>query len=143
MYDRSVELHPELAAAIDAGVLGHLITIGAGGRPQVSMIWVGRDGDELLVAHLGDGQKIRNLESDPRVAISMELPGKSGPGLHNYAVIHGTANITIGGAPELLHRLAPKFLGEGVKFPPMDNPPAGRIVHITVERVTGMGPWVS
>ena len=46
-----------------------------------------------------------------------------------------------GGAPDLLQELAPRFLGEGFKFPPMDDPPPGRIVRISVERVTGAGPW--
>ncbi|MFM2076437.1 MAG: hypothetical protein RJA49_327, partial [Actinomycetota bacterium] len=32
-------------------------------------------------------------------------------------------------------------LGPDVKFPPMDNPPPGRVLHVTVDRVTGMGPW--
>ena len=39
------------------------------GSPQVTLIWVGRDGNELLVAHLGAGQKMRNIERDPRVAL--------------------------------------------------------------------------
>jgi PPOX class probable F420-dependent enzyme len=136
-----MQLHPELAAAIDAGAHGHLVTIGPDGRPQVSMIWLGRDGDELLVAHLGSGQKVRNLERDPRVAVSVQVPGTSGPGLARYAVLHGTARLTEGGGPELLQELAPRFLGPGVRFPPMDDPPAGRIIHIAVERVTGAGPW--
>jgi PPOX class probable F420-dependent enzyme len=136
-----MQLHPELAAAIDRGVHGHLVTLNADGSPQVTMIWVGRDGDELLVAHLGSGQKMRNVERDPRVAISMELPGSNQIGLDNYAVVHGTARVTEGGGPELLQALAPRFLGEGVKFPPMPNPPPGRILHITVQRVTGTGPW--
>jgi hypothetical protein len=34
-------------------------------------------------------------------------------------------------------------MGPGVKFPPMDNPPPGRVMHIEVQRVTGNGPWVS
>jgi len=135
-------LHPQLAAAVDAGVHGHLVTLNADGSPQVTMIWVGRDGDELLVAHLGSGQKLRNIERDPRVALSIEVPGTNAMGLHDYAVVHGTARITVGGAPELLQQIAPRFLGEGVKFPPMDNPPPGRIVHISVDRVTGSGPWV-
>jgi PPOX class probable F420-dependent enzyme len=137
-----MKLHPDIAAAVDSGLHGHLITIGKDGSPQVTMIWLGRDGDELLVAHLGQGQKMRNVERDSRVAVSVELPGVTGPGLDNYAVLHGHARITVGGAPELLQQLAPRFLGEGVRFPPMDNPPPGRIMHITVERVTGMGPWV-
>jgi PPOX class probable F420-dependent enzyme len=136
-----MELHPDLAAAIDAGVHGHLITLNPDGSPQVTLIWVGRDGDDLLVAHLGAGQKMRNIEHDRRVALSIELPGTNAVGLDNYAVFHGTARLTEGGAADLLQQLAPRFLGEGVKFPPMDNPPAGRIVHISVDRVTGTGPW--
>ncbi|MBI4932962.1 MAG: PPOX class F420-dependent oxidoreductase [Actinobacteria bacterium] len=138
-----MELHPSIKDAIDSGVHGHLVTLNADGSPQVTVIWVGRDGDEVLVAHLGSGQKMKNLERDPRCTISFELPGVSGPGLMNYAVLHGTARLTDGGAPALLQELAPRFMGAGVKFPPMDEPPPGRIVHITVQRVTGMGPWVS
>jgi PPOX class probable F420-dependent enzyme len=138
-----MELHRDLTAAIDAGVHGHLVTLNADGSPQVSLIWVGRDGNELLVAHLGAGQKMRNIERDPRVALSIEVPGTNAIGLDNYAVIHGTTAITEGGAAELLQQMAPRFLGEGVRFPPMDDPPAGRIVRITPERVTGTGPWVS
>jgi PPOX class probable F420-dependent enzyme len=137
-----MELHPELRAVIDQGVHGHLVTVNPDGSPQVTVVWLGRDGNEVLVAHLGQGQKMRNVARDPRVAVSFEAPGANGIGLDNYAVLHGTARVTEGGAPELLQALAPKFLGHGVKFPPMDNPPAGRIIHITVERVTGSGPWV-
>jgi PPOX class probable F420-dependent enzyme len=141
-YGSGMELHPALKDAIDRGVHGHLVTLNPDGSPQVTVIWLGRDGDELLVAHLGSGQKMRNVERDPRVAVSFELPGTSGPGLANYVVLHGTARLTDGGAPELLQQIAPRFLGEGVKFPPMDNPPPGRVMHITVQRVTGNGPWV-
>jgi PPOX class probable F420-dependent enzyme len=136
-----MELHPGLAAAIDSGVHGHLVTLNPDGSPQVTVIWLGRDGDDLLVAHLGDGKKMRNLDRDPRCTVSFEVEGVSGPGLRNYAVLHGTAAITEGGAPALLQELAVRFMGPGVKFPPMDNPPPGRIARIVVHRVTGMGPW--
>ncbi len=137
-----MELHPDLKAAIDAGVHGHLVTINADGSPQPTVVWLGRDGDEVLVAHLGAGRKIKNLERDARVTVSFELDGTSGPGLMNYAVLHGTARLMAGGAPELLQELAPRFLGAGVKFPPMEDPPPGQVVHIAVDRITGNGPWV-
>ena len=136
-----MELHPDLAAAIDAGVHGHPVTIGRNGRSQVSVIWLGRDGDELFVAHLGAGQKIRNIERDGRVAISIEIPGTTDNGLQPWAVFHGTVRLTDGGGPELLHALAPRFLGLGVRFPPMDDPPRGHVIHVAVDRVTGAGPW--
>ena len=56
-------------------------------------------------------------------------------------MLHGTARLTAGGASALLAELAPRFLGEGVKVPPMDDPPEGQVIHITVECVTGAGPW--
>jgi hypothetical protein len=59
----------------------------------------------------------------------------------NYAVIYGQARITEGGAPELLQRLAYTYVGPGVTFPPMPDPPPGYITRIRIERVTGQGPW--
>jgi hypothetical protein len=61
--------------------------------------------------------------------------------LDEYLVVHGRARITDGGAPELLQRLAAVYLGPDVTFPPMDNPPAGVVTRIAVDRVGGVGPW--
>ncbi len=119
------------------------MTLNADGSPQVSVVWIGVDGNEIALAHLGSGQKIRNLERDPRVALSVEGTEIQAPGLQQYLVVHGTARITEGGAPELLQRLARVYLGPAVKFPPGDDPPPGHIVHITVERVSGVGPWAT
>ena len=128
-------------ALLQSSQLAHLVTLNPDGSPQISIVWVGLDGDEIVLAHLGAGRKLSNLERDPRVALSIEGTGTSGPGLRQYLVVHGTARITDGGGPELLQELAQVYLGPGVKFPPGDDPPAGRIVHITVDRVGGVGPW--
>src|SRR6476661_6628696 len=128
-----MELHRELKDAIDKGVHGHLVTIDPDGCPQISMIWLGRDGDELLVAHLGGGSKVRNIARDPRVAVSFEVEGKAGPNLNRYAVVHGHARLTDGGAPELLQAMAPRCLGEGVQFLDVANSPPGHLVHIAVD----------
>jgi hypothetical protein len=66
---------------------------------------------------------------------------KSGVAVDNEVVGH-THRIVEGGAPELLQRLAKVHIGPGVKFPPMDSPPPGDVIHITPERVGGVGPWV-
>ena len=135
---------PESARSLlSSGRLAHLVTVNPDGSPQISIVWVGVDGDEIVLAHLGAGQKIRNLERDPRVALSVESDEVEPNGLHHYLVAYGTARITDGGGPELLQELAHLYIGPDVKFPPGDNPPPGRIVHITVERITGVGPWAS
>lgn len=128
-------------AALSAGHLAHLVTLNADGSPQISIVWVGVDGDEVVLAHMGAGQKVRNLRRDPRVSLSMATGGTNDIGLDNYLVVHGRARVTEGGAPELLQQLAHVYMGPDVKFPPMPNPPPGVIVHIEVERVAGVGPW--
>src|SRR4051794_41294202 len=52
--------------------LAHLVTLEPDGRPQVSIVWVGLDGDEIVAAHLPDHRKLRNIRRDPRVALSIE-----------------------------------------------------------------------
>ena len=133
---------PDSARALLQGpALAHLVILEPDGRPQVSIVWVGLDGEELVAAHLPEHRKVRNIRRDPRVALSIEAGTRNEIGLNEYIVIHGSARITEGGAPELLRRLARVYLGPDVKFPPMDNPPAGYITHIAVERVGGVGPW--
>jgi PPOX class probable F420-dependent enzyme len=126
---------------IEAGAIAHLVTLNADGSPQISCVWVGLDGDELVAGHLMRQQKIRNIERDPRVAISLEGMRINPPGLKEYLVVHGRARVTEGGAPELLQRLAHVYLGPDVKFPAMPDPPPGFVSHITVERIGGHGPW--
>ncbi len=128
---------------IESGALGHLVTIGRDGAPQVTCIWVGLDGDDLVSGHLsGRQQKLRNVRRDPRVVLSFEGTEIRPPGLKEYLVVHGTATLEEGGAPELLQRLAHVHLGPDVRFPAMDDPPPGHTMRIKVERIGGVGPWV-
>jgi PPOX class probable F420-dependent enzyme len=134
---------PDCARAVLQGpALAHLVTLEPDGRPQISIVWVGIDGDEIVAAHLPDHRKLRNIRRDPRVALSVEADTRTEIGLREYLVIHGHARVTEGGAPELLQQLARVYLGPDVKFPPIDDPPPGYITHITVERIGGVGPWV-
>lgn len=127
---------------IASGALAHLVTVNEDGSPQLAVVWVGLDGDELVSAHLdGRQRKLHNIRRDPRVALSFEAEGDNGIGMRNYLVVHGRARITEGGAPELLNALAQTYVGPGTRFPPMPNPPPGFVVHITVDRVGGTGPW--
>jgi PPOX class probable F420-dependent enzyme len=132
-------LNDAIRQALTAGHLAHLVTLNADGSPQISLVGVGLDGDEIVCAHLGLYKKVKNIQQDARVALSMETGGKSG-GLDNYLVLSGRARVTEGGAPELLNRLAQAYIGPGAKLLP-DNLPAGYITHIEVEHVYGVGPW--
>jgi len=128
-------------AVLESPALAHLVTLNPDGSPQVTIVWVGLDGDEIVAAHLPEHRKVRNIRNDPHVALSIETDKRNTMGLNEYLVIYGTARITEGGAADLLQKLAHTYLGPDVRFPPMDNPPPGFITHISVDRVSGVGPW--
>ena len=119
-----------------------MVTLNRDGSPQVTIVWVGLDGEEIVSAHLNRQQKLKNVERDPRVSISLEGTGSNAMGLQHYLVVHGRARVIEGGAPELLQRLAESYLGPGVKFPPMPDPPPGFVIRLTPERILGVGPWI-
>jgi PPOX class probable F420-dependent enzyme len=125
---------------IDSGRLAHLVTVNRDGSPHVTIVWIGLDGDEIVIGKLAEDQKVRNIRRDPRVSLSVEAEGDQ-HGMQNYLVVEGKATVTEGGAPELLQALARTYLGPNVKFPPMPDPPPGFVIRITPEKVRGMGPW--
>ena len=126
---------------IDGPNLAHVVTIDPDGAPQVSCVWARCDGDDVVFASLGAWRKVRNLERDPRISLSMEAPTANDVGMRHYLVIHGTATLEQGGAPELLQELARVHIAPDVRFPPMDDPPPGWIIRIRVDRLGGAGPW--
>jgi PPOX class probable F420-dependent enzyme len=136
-----VELPESARALVESGSLAHLVTLNGDGSPQISCVWVGLDGGEIVSGHLHDQQKLRNARRDPRVSLSIEGTQLQPPGLKQYLVVHGRARITEGGAPELLKELARRYLGPNVRFPPMDDPPPGCVLRIEAERLGGIGPW--
>ena len=123
------------------GHLAHLVTVNADGSPQVSVVWMGTDGDDLVSAHLHEHVKVRNLRRDPRAVISMESEVVQDNGLQRHLIAHCTARVTEGGAAELLQELAHVYLGPEVTFPPIDDPPPGFVLHFTIDRIGGVGPW--
>ena len=128
-------------AVLESDALAHFTTIGADGTPYVTLAWAGLEDDRIVIATLSDQKKLKNLRRDPRVTLSFETSEKNDFGLHEYLVVYGTAEVTEGGAPELLQRLAHTYLGPDVRFPPMPNPPPGYVTRITVDRIAGVGPW--
>ena len=126
---------------IESEALAHLVTLEPDGRPQVSCVWVGLEDGDIVFASLGERRKLDNIRRDPRVCLSIEGTATNAMGLREYLVVHGTARIEEGGGPELLQHLAHTYIGPDAKFPPMDDPPPGVVVHVVPERLGGVGPW--
>jgi PPOX class probable F420-dependent enzyme len=131
---------------IGKGADATLVTINPDGSPQVSLVWVAlqstADGDELVSAHLGEHKKVRNIRNDPRVAVTIASLVEPGHGMRPYLSINGTARIVEGGAPELLKELNPVLGDPNTEFPPAGAPP-GFLTRISIDKIGGLGPWVS
>jgi len=132
----------ELRELIEAGPMAHLSTISADGSPQVTVIWVGLDGDDLVSAHLGWYAKLRNMDRDPRVVLSFDAPRDRTAFLNPYAVLRARATIeSSDGAWDLLNRLTKVYISPDTEFPAPKGP--GYIVRYAVERIGGVGPWAA
>jgi PPOX class probable F420-dependent enzyme len=134
-------LTPEARALLESDALVHLATIDPDGAPQVSCVWAGLDGEEILTAHMMRRRKVKNAERDPRVTLSIEAPGINDRGLREYLVVHGRATVQEGGAAALLQELAHVYLGPDVVFPPPGFDAPGYVLRIQPERLGGEGPW--
>ena len=120
---------------------GHVITYNAAGQPQVTMVWMDVEGDEVLFNTAEGRLKPKNLRRDPRIIVSVQ--DRNDP--QSYMVLQGTASVTEPGADQHIDKLAKRFLG--VDKYPFRRPGEKRlIVRVKVERIGGYGPkmqpWV-
>lgn len=139
-----MKLNQSARDLIGPGADATLVTLNPDGSPQVSLVWValqsGADGDELVVGHLSEHKKVRNVRRDGRVALTIVAP-EPGEVMRPYLLVTGTARIVEGGAPEVLQALAKVMVkAPGVRFPP-ENPPPGYLTRIRIDSVGGVGPW--
>lgn len=101
---------PEAAKAwIDAHEFATIATVMPDGRPQLSVVWIARDGDDLLVSTVKGRRKHLNLERDPRATV-LVYP-KDSP--YTYLEVRGTATMTEEGGRELIDRLNEAYTGTG------------------------------
>jgi PPOX class probable F420-dependent enzyme len=136
-----IELSPEHIRLLREPNLAHVATLMKDGRPQTSPVWVDFDGTHVLINTATGRQKPRNIERDPRVALSVT----DREWTQRYIEIRGVVvEMTTEGADENCAMLARKYAGPDAK--PRHTPGESRlIVRIEPEHVTGMnlGPRTS
>ncbi|BCB78282.1 PPOX class F420-dependent oxidoreductase [Phytohabitans flavus] len=130
----------ELRDLIESGPMAHLSTINADGSPQVTVVWIGLDGDDLVSGHMSRHAKLRNIQRDPRVVLSFDAPRERTVFLNEYAVLRARAVVQPSNdAWDLLNRLTKVYMSPETEFPAPKGP--GYIVRYSVERIGGVGPW--
>ena len=65
-----IALTDEVKRLLDSRNFAHLATVMSDGSPHSAAVWVGREGDRLIVCTDEGSLKARNTLRDPRVAIS-------------------------------------------------------------------------
>ena len=110
-----------------------LATINPDGSPQTSVVWVGRDGDELIISTTASLQKAKNLRRDPRASVL--VIAKDNPGA--YVEVRGTATVTEDVGRLVAKELAEIYEGEGAGDEYVALPPeiSRIVIRITPKKV--------
>ena len=102
-----IELPEQVSTIFDSPEFATLATLQPDGQPQLSVVWVERDGHDLLMSTVKGRQKHRNLERDPRATV-LVYP-KANP--YSYVEVRGTVTMTEQGGREFIDRLNLEYTG--------------------------------
>jgi PPOX class probable F420-dependent enzyme len=109
-------LNDKVRKLVDGRNFAVVATTNADGSPQSSVVWITRDGDDVLFVTVRGRRKERNLRRDPRVSVTV-LDDANG---YEYAEIRGTATMTEQGGRELINELSHKYQDTDFRVEPAD-----------------------
>ncbi|MBF6044164.1 TIGR03618 family F420-dependent PPOX class oxidoreductase [Streptomyces sp. NRRL B-1677] len=119
----------------DAPVFATVATVQPDGSPQLTVTWLTRDGDDLLISTTVGRRKEKNLRRDPRVTVMINPHNAP----YTYAEVRGSATLTTEGGQELIDELSRKYTGKDyADFNPAAKDDAERVVvRVTPRKVVG------
>jgi len=117
----TVSLPDSVKALLDAKTYVVVTTLAKDGAPHSTVLWIKRDGDDLLFCTVKGRQKTRNLERDPRVSVCGYDPANP----LSYFAVEGDVTVTAEGGRALIEELSQKY--NGVSFP-VESPETVRVV---------------
>jgi PPOX class probable F420-dependent enzyme len=130
-----VAVPPAYRDLFDKKSFAHIATIGADGAPQVTPVWIDYDGTHIRFNTARGRVKTRNLESNPRIALSVQDPDNP----YRYLQVRGrVTEVTEKGADEHIDALAKKYLGQD-RYPHRRQDEVRVMVKVLPEKIQGMG----
>ena len=121
-----VQLPDDVKENLDTPVFVHVATVNPDGSPQVSVVWIKRDGDVLRFSTAEGRVKADNLRNDPRVHLSF-TPVDSD---YRNITIRGNVTELANDGTWLIDELAEKYTG---KFPYPWGQPGEVRLNVVVE----------
>ena len=87
----------------------HFATLMPDGSPQVTPVWLGYDGEHVLVNTAVGRQKTRNVERNAKVALDILDPDNP----YRWLAVRGhVADLTTEGADDLIDQFSNRYKGE-------------------------------
>jgi PPOX class probable F420-dependent enzyme len=122
-------LSPDVRALLDEPNFAHLATLMPDGSPQSAPVWIGVEGDHVLVA-TGEGSlKAKNTRRDPRVSLSVVAMDNP----YREAQLRGRVVERRPDAKfEVMDRISRKYIGK--EFPMRANPEQRVVLVVEVQR---------
>ena len=125
------ELHPATAAMARERNFGSIATVLPDGNLQNHLIWVGTDGERLVVNTETHRKKYENIQHDSRVTLTIRAEDNP----YRYAEVRGKVVETVTGqeAREHIDELAYKYIEK--PYPPEDIKSERVMLCIVPERL--------
>ena len=130
-----MDLPEDLIALLHQPSPCFVATVMPDGSPQMTQTWVDTDGKHVIINTVQGFQKLKNVERDPRVAVSVADPARPS----RYYEIRGqVVNVTTEGGAEHIEALAQRYLG--APYPWFGGRDQVRvIVTISADKIRRMG----
>lgn len=103
-----MDLPEDLLALLEQSSTCYLATTMPDGSPQLTQVWVDTDGTHILVNTVEGHQKARNIDRDPRVALTVSDPSRPS---RDDSVRGTVTNVTTEGGAEHIEKLSQRYLG--------------------------------
>ena len=124
-------LTAEQARLLEEPNFATVATLNPDGSPQLSIVWIDWDGENVVFNTAAGRAKPRNLERDPRASVL--VVAKDG---YRWVSVRGRAEIATEGAEDHIDKLARKYTGDGWTARPGEE---RLIVRIRPEHVSAYG----
>jgi PPOX class probable F420-dependent enzyme len=130
-----MQLPDELIQLLQEPAICYIATTMPDGSPQLTQTWVDGDDEHVLINTVQGFQKVRNIESDPRVAVTVSDPDNPS----RYFTVRGRVlSISREGGVEHIEKLAQRYLG--TPYPWYGGRDQVRLIlTIEADKVGGMG----
>jgi PPOX class probable F420-dependent enzyme len=102
------ELFASYLDLFDKKAFANISTLMKDGSPQVTPVWVDYDGEYILINSSEGRQKVKNIQRDPRIALSIQDPDNP----YRKLIVRGrVVERTVQGAEAHIDKLAKKYTG--------------------------------